>query len=86
MHRNIAVKYGLEVPQVLMGDSDKQLLANEPDAVVVDKAQKRSLAIDVAIPADSNFRNKEHEKMEKYQGLQKQLEQMWKGKAEVVPV
>lgn len=49
-------------------------------------AQKRSLAIDVAIPADSNFRTKEHEKMEKYQGLQKQLEQMWKGKAEVVPV
>ncbi|XP_068178439.1 transmembrane protein 132C [Antennarius striatus] len=47
--------------------TDKQLLANKPDIVVVDKEQKRVVGIDVAIPADANIRKKEHEKIEKYQ-------------------
>ena len=66
--------------------TDKQLLANQPDIVVVDREQKRVVVIDVAIPADANIRKKEHEKIEKYQGLKEQLEQMWKIKADVVPV
>lgn len=36
--------------------------------------------IDVAISADSNIRNKEQEKIKKYQRLKEQLEQMWKEK------
>ena len=51
---------------------------------MVDEAQKRVVVIDVAIPADAN--KKEHEKLEKYQGLKKQLEWMWKAKGSVVPV
>ena len=66
--------------------TDKQLLANQPDIVVVDKERKRAVVIDVAIPADANIRKKEHEKVEKYQGLREQLERMWKVKASVVPV
>ncbi|XP_068190807.1 uncharacterized protein [Antennarius striatus] len=66
--------------------TDKQLLANKPDIVVMDKEQKRAVVIDVAIPADANIRKKEHEKIEKYQGLKEQLEQMWKVKVNVVPV
>ena len=66
--------------------TDKQVLANQPDIVVVDKEQKKAVVIDVAIPADANIRKKEHEKVEKYQGLKEQLEQMWKVKASVVPV
>ena len=66
--------------------TDKQLLANKADIVVVDKEQKRTVVIDVGIPADANIRKKEHEKIEKYQGLKEQLEQMWKVKASVVPV
>lgn len=34
--------------------------------------------IDVATPTGSNIRKKEHEKIEKYQGLKKQLGHMWK--------
>lgn len=34
------------------------------------------MMIDVAIPADSNIRNKVHKKVKKYQGLKEQLEQM----------
>ncbi|TKS67246.1 Multidrug resistance protein 1 [Collichthys lucidus] len=56
--------------------TDKQVLANQPDIVVLDKEQKRVVVIDVAIPADANIRKKEHEKLEKYQGLKEQLEQI----------
>ena len=42
--------------------------------------------IDVAIPSDSNIKKKEHEKIEKYQGLKEELERMWGVKATVVPV
>ncbi|XP_068176488.1 uncharacterized protein [Antennarius striatus] len=43
--------------------TDKQLLANKPDIVVMDKEQKRAVVIDVAIPADANIRKKKHEKI-----------------------
>ncbi|KAF7656848.1 hypothetical protein LDENG_00035480 [Lucifuga dentata] len=54
--------------------------------VVVDKKQKMAVVIDVAVPADSNIRKKEHEKIEKYQGLKEELERTWKVKFKVVPV
>lgn len=38
-----------------------------PDIVVVDKEQKRAVVTDVAIPADSDIRQKDHEKIKKYQ-------------------
>ncbi|XP_060796653.1 spermatogenesis-associated protein 16-like [Neoarius graeffei] len=66
--------------------TDKQVLACQPDTVVVDKEQKSVIVKDVGIPVDNNIRQKEHEKIEKYQGLKEQLEQMWKVKSKVVPV
>ncbi|KAF7642179.1 hypothetical protein LDENG_00262910 [Lucifuga dentata] len=66
--------------------TDKQLLDNQPDMVVVDKEQKRTVVIDMAVPADSNIRKKEHEKIEKYQRLKEELERTWKVKSKVVPV
>ncbi|TWW73505.1 Kin of IRRE-like protein 1 [Takifugu flavidus] len=59
---------------------------NQPDVVVVDKHQKTVVVIDVAIPSDSNIRKKEHEKLEKYQGLKENIERMCGMKATVVPV
>lgn len=47
---------------------------------------ERCRTFTAAIPADSNIRNKEHEKTEKDQGLKEQVEQMWKVKFKVVPV
>lgn len=58
--------------------TDKRVLVNQLHIVVVDKEQKGEVAIDVAIPADSNTRVKEHEKMEEKKILKEQLEQMWK--------
>ena len=49
--------------------TDKMVIANQPDIVLVDKHQRTAVVIDVAIPSDSNIRKKEHEKMERYQGL-----------------
>ena len=42
--------------------------------------------IDVAVPSDCNIRKKEHEKIDKYQGLREEMEKMWKVKAKVVPI
>ena len=44
------------------------------------------MVTDTAVPSDSNIKNKEYEKLEKYQGLKKELERMWKVKAKVIPV
>ncbi|CAI5667744.1 unnamed protein product [Oreochromis niloticus] len=60
------------------------VVANQPDIVVVDKQEKTAVVIDVAVPNDSNIRKKEHEKLEKYQGLREELEKMWREKVTVV--
>ncbi|GAA6104550.1 uncharacterized protein LOC106513546 [Tachysurus ichikawai] len=76
----------VSIPLLHIDIEKPQLLANQPDIVVVDKEQKTAVVIDMAIPADSNIMKKEHEKIEKYQGLKEQLEHTWKVKSKVVPV
>ncbi len=49
--------------------TDKMVIANQPDIVVVDKQQKKAAVINVAIPSDSNIRKKEHEKLEKLEDI-----------------
>ncbi|KAF7661263.1 hypothetical protein LDENG_00265660 [Lucifuga dentata] len=39
--------------------TNKQVLANQPDMVVVIKEQKRAVMINVAIPSDGNIKKKE---------------------------
>ncbi|XP_015682737.1 N-terminal EF-hand calcium-binding protein 3-like, partial [Protobothrops mucrosquamatus] len=56
---------------------DRQVLANQPDIVEIDKDQKTAVMIDVAMPRDSNIGNK-YEKLEKYQGLKEGPDRMWK--------
>uniref|UniRef100_A0A3B3HW39 Reverse transcriptase domain-containing protein n=1 Tax=Oryzias latipes TaxID=8090 RepID=A0A3B3HW39_ORYLA len=66
--------------------TDRMVMANQPDIVVVDKEQRKAVVVDVAVPSDGNIRKKEHEKLEKYQGLREELEKAWKVKVTVVPV
>ena len=54
--------------------------------MVVDKHHRTAVVVDVAIPSNGNIRKKEHEKLEKYQGLKEELEKMWSVKAAVVPI
>lgn len=49
--------------------TDRRLLANLSDTMLVDKKQKTAVAIDVAIRADSEIRQKEQKKTDKYQQL-----------------
>ncbi|KAF7666334.1 hypothetical protein LDENG_00110960 [Lucifuga dentata] len=55
--------------------------------VVVNKEQKTAVVVNVAIPSDGNIRKKkQHEELEKYQGLKEELDGIWKVKSTVVPV
>ncbi len=45
--------------------TDKVVMANQADIVLIDKQQKTTVVKDVAIPSDSNIRKKEHKKTQK---------------------
>ena len=49
--------------------TDKMVMANQPDIVVVDKVQRKAVVVDIAIRSDNNIHRKDDEKEEKYQGL-----------------
>ena len=66
--------------------TDRKVLANQQDIVVIDKQKKESVVIDIAVPSDSNIKQKEYEKLEKYQELKEELQRTWKVIAKVVPV
>ncbi|XP_065326275.1 butyrophilin subfamily 2 member A2-like [Pelmatolapia mariae] len=53
------------------------VVANQPDIVVVEKQKKTAVVIDGVVPNDTNIRKKEHEKLEKYQGLREELERIF---------
>lgn len=48
------------------------VMANQPDILVVDKQRKKATVI--TVPSDSNFRKKEHNKLDKYQGMKEELQ------------
>ena len=57
--------------------TNRMVMANQSDIVMVDKQQKKAVVIDAAIPSDSTIRKKEHVELRKYQGLKEELEKMW---------
>ena len=66
---------------------DNVIEARRPDLILVDKKAKSCVIIDVAIPGDCRIREKEIEKIEKYQNLKRELKRLWSlKKVEVVPV
>ena len=52
---------------------------------MVNKWDKKSLGVDVAIHGDFNIRKKEHERLKKDQGLKEELEWMWGVKPPMAP-
>ena len=54
--------------------------------MVVDKINRTTTIIDIAVPSDFNIKVKEIEKVEKYQALREELERTWRTTAVVVPV
>ena len=66
--------------------TDHHIEARRLDLVLVDKSKKSCNIIDVAIPEDSGVKEKEAEKVEKYQNLARELRRMWGVKTKVVPI
>ena len=66
---------------------DNVMEARRPDLILVDRKVKSCVIIDVAVPGDPRIREKEIEKIEKYQILKRELKRFWSlKKVEVVPV
>ena len=53
--------------------TDKMVVANQSDIVVVNKPNMKAVVVEVTIPSDSSIMKKEHEKLAKYQRLKEKL-------------
>ena len=65
--------------------TDKHLLHNRPDIVLINYKEQTGLIIDISVPRDENIQDKELKKIDKYQSLKIELEQL-KVKIMVIPV
>ena len=54
--------------------------------MLIDYMEKTGFIIDTAVPRDENIRDKELEKIDKYQPLKIELERLWDVKIRVIPV
>ena len=53
----------------------------------MNKQEKKSIIIDIAVPADKRIGEKENEKVEKYQDLKREIARMWNMRTvQVVPI
>ena len=66
---------------------DNVIVEWRPDSVIVNKMEKTTIIIDVAIPRDKRTISKEKEKIEKYQNLIREILRLWNiKKIDVIPV
>ena len=66
---------------------DGKIEARRRDIVVTDKKEREVFIIDVAIPGDDRVKDKELERLEKYQLLKDEIAKVWRmRKVIVVPV
>ena len=66
--------------------TDIRMPHNRPDIVLIDYTEKAGFIIDIAVPRDENIRDKELEKIDKYQPLKIELERLWDVKIKVIPI
>ena len=66
---------------------DRIVEARRLDIVFVNKQAKEAMIVDVGVPGDGQVKDKELEKIEKYQLLREEIRKLWKlKKVTVVPV
>ena len=66
---------------------DWKIEARRPHIVFIDKKESEVVIIDFAIPGDDRVKDKELEKLQKYQLLKHEIEKVWRiRKVIVVPV
>ena len=54
--------------------------------MIVDKNSNETIILDIAIPVDVNIRNKEQEKIVKYQDLAREIRKIWNVSTKVIPI
>ena len=54
--------------------------------VVVDKKEKSCVIFIFAVPGDSRIEEKEKDKIEKYQDLERELQKIWNSKVMIIPL
>ena len=65
--------------------TDHVIEALRPDLVVVDNKDRGCKIIDFAIPVDSRIEEKDNDKVEKYQDLERELQKIWNVKVKIIP-
>lgn len=66
--------------------TDRRVLHNKPDIVVIDKREREGFILDVAVPLDDNIHKTYIEKVTKYQDLTYELKHLYRlKKVEVLP-
>ena len=67
--------------------TDKEIKHRRPDIVLLNYKEKQCYVIDIACPADARVKEKELEKITKYQDLKREISRVWKvDKVIVVPI
>ncbi|XP_039297920.1 uncharacterized protein LOC120354623 [Nilaparvata lugens] len=57
--------------------TDRRVVHNKPDILVLDQLEKRAYIIDIAVPSDENSQKTRGEKIRKYQELSFELKEMY---------
>ena len=66
---------------------DHVIEARTPDIVVVNKQERKCAIVDTAVPGDKRIGEKENEKVEKYQELNREIARMWNMRTvRVIPI
>ena len=67
--------------------TDKEIRANRPDIIFVDKRERTVMFIDVTIPNDHNIIEKKLEKIEKYTDLGIEIKELWNmQRVDIIPI
>ena len=66
--------------------TDHVIEVRRPDLVVVDKKERSCKITDFAVPGDSRIDEKEKDKIEKYQDLERELQKIWNVKVKIIPL
>ena len=63
---------------------DRIIEARKPDIVFIHKMEREAFIIYIAIPGDGKVKDKEHEKVEKYQLLKDEVARVWRMRKVIV--
>lgn len=67
--------------------TDRTIVANKPDIVVIDRPSRRTMIVDITIPHDENLVKAEKDKASKYLDLAHEIVDMWDvDSAVIVPI